>query len=110
MWLLRKFYGGQGGAIPPTDPRLLAMTEAQIEVEFEHIILDREERDAASGNKRYTDESYDEEEAEEERVDARLYIEEKTDFEVEEPIPLPKSEKDDDIEWVDDEIDDDELY
>lgn len=40
MWYLRKFYGGKDGALPPTDPRILAMTPAQIELEFEHMNID----------------------------------------------------------------------
>ena len=42
MWLLRKFYGGDGGALPPTDPRLLAMTPEQVELEFAHMQYDQQ--------------------------------------------------------------------
>lgn len=35
--MLRKYvYGG----IPPTDPRILAMTDEQVDLEFEHLDID----------------------------------------------------------------------
>jgi hypothetical protein len=103
LWRLRKFYGGMSGALPPTDPRILAMTEQQIDLEFMHLLLDKEERDEASGTKVYSDDSYEAEEAEEERIDSKLFIED--DFG--EPIVLPKSENNDDEgEWEDIETDD----
>ena len=42
MWELRKFYGGRTGALPPTDPRILAMTPEQVELEFEHMAYDQQ--------------------------------------------------------------------
>lgn len=106
MWALRKFYGGQGGALPPTDPRILAMTEAQIDLELEHIRLDAEERSKANGEQVYVDEDYEREEAEEERKDSKLFIEEKEENDFEGDDDLPKYENNDDDEWEDVEIDD----
>jgi len=39
MWLIRKLYGsgnlqGKGGILPPTDPRLLDLTDEQIELDL----------------------------------------------------------------------------
>jgi hypothetical protein len=106
LWALRKIYAGNGGILPPTDPRILALTEQQIDIEFEHLLIDKEMRDKDSGNQVYVDESYEADEAEEERIDQKLFVEyEEDDFEA--GIPLPKSEKSNDDEWVDVEIDDD---
>jgi hypothetical protein len=104
MWTLRKFYAGNGGVLPPTDPRILAMTEAQIDIEMEHIRLDAEERAKAGKEQVYVDEDYEREEAEEERRDSKLFMDDDDDFDEEDP--LPKSENDDDDEWEDVEIDD----
>jgi hypothetical protein len=102
LWRLRKFYAGGMGAIPPTDPRILTMTEQQIDLEFAHMLLDIEEREEKDGNgKKYMDESYEAEEAEEERVNQKLYIE--NDFDEDN---LRKSENTNDGEWEDVEIDD----
>jgi hypothetical protein len=112
LWALRKFYGGNGGALPPTDPRILSMTEAQIDIEFQHILLDREEREAAAGNKVYVDDDYEREEAEEARVDSLLYVE--PDEEPEEPegfseeVYVPDDESYSEEDWQD--VDDDETY
>jgi hypothetical protein len=107
IWFLRKFYAGNGGVLPPTDPRILSMTKQQIDIEFEHIIIDKEERAKDDGNKVYVDDSYEEAEAEEERIDRKLYIEPDPEDEDYDPY-LPKSENDDEGEWVDDETDDDD--
>lgn len=80
------------------------MTEAQIDLEFEHMKLDKALKDEASGAKVYVDEEYERAEEEEARIDAKLYIED--DFEEPEPTPLPKSENDDEDKWEDVEIDD----
>lgn len=68
MWMLRKFYAGNGGALPPTDPRMLAMTPQQVELEFQHIMLDKAER----GDNVYSDAGYDDYEKETDEVDSKL--------------------------------------
>lgn len=67
MWMLRKFYGGNGGAIPPTDPRLLAMTPELIELEFEHMSIDTQKK---SGGEAYQDEGYEDYERESDSTDS----------------------------------------
>jgi|HigsolmetaAR203D_1030402.scaffolds.fasta_scaffold07435_4 hypothetical protein len=53
--MLRKhLYGG----IPPTDPRILAMTDEQIELEFAHLELDQMLRNSAK--EIFTDPTYEE--------------------------------------------------
>ncbi|MGG1673515.1 hypothetical protein ACIFOE_23315 [Paenibacillus sp. NRS-1783] len=67
LWILRKYaYGG----IPPTDPRILAMTDEQIELEFAHMELDRKARDGKS--EEYDDPEFDEWEKEAEEADSKL--------------------------------------
>ncbi|KAF6569101.1 hypothetical protein G9G53_22700 [Paenibacillus sp. EKM206P] len=67
LWLLRKYaYGG----VPPTDPRILAMTDEQIELEFAHLDLDRKARDGKGED--YDDPEFDEWENETEEADSKL--------------------------------------
>lgn len=112
MWLLRKLYAGNGGILPPTDPRILAMTEQQIDLEFEHFLLDKEERETASkeGKEQYEDDGYEDYDKETDEKDDRLFWEppgrgntvaHKT------TVNLPKPEiKANEGEWEDVEIDD----
>lgn len=67
LWILRKHvYGG----IPPTDPRILAMTDEQIELELAHAQLDRKMRD--SNGKEFEDEEFDQFDRETEEEDSKL--------------------------------------
>lgn len=109
MWMLRKFYGGQGGAIPPTDPRFLAMTPEQIDYEFEHILLDKAEQ--GEGNS-YTDEGFEEYDNETDEVDKKLsdmpvFGREASDPHAGHEYVVPKSDVViNDDEWEDVEIND----
>lgn len=67
--MLRKFYAGAGGCLPPTDERILNMTPEQIDLEYEHIELDKA---LSKGTNVYADTEYKEYEAEVEAIDARL--------------------------------------
>jgi hypothetical protein len=102
MWALRKFYGGQGGALPPTDPRILAMTPMQVNLEFEHIMLDQ----IAKGDKVYTDDDYEEYDNDTDEVDNKLSDMPTFGREASDPYAgreneLPKSaEIDNEDEWV----------
>lgn len=119
MWLLRKLYAGNGGVLPPTDPRILSMTPLQVEIELEHFLIDKEEKKKAEkGTEEYEDQEFDNYDKETDEVDDRLFWEPGGNGKVEyvEPkkpsvtIDLPKtseiSQKTGD--WVDVEIDDDE--
>ena len=90
------------------------MTAQQIDLEFQHILLDLEERKKDSDNTVYVDEDYEREEAEEELRDSKLYFEDTFEDDTEEEhytdMPLPKSENNKEDEWVDVEIDDDEDF
>lgn len=67
LWILRKYvYGG----IPPTDPRVLAMTDEQIDLEFEHMENDRKARDGKG--EEFDDPEFDEWAKETEEVDNKL--------------------------------------
>ena len=96
LWILRKYvYGG----IPPTDPRILNMTEEQIELEYAHLELDRKLRNGST--EFYEDKSFEEYDKETEEMDAILS----------DPISEASSEDewaavDDPDEWEDVEIDD----
>jgi hypothetical protein len=65
-WWLRKFYH-----LPPTDPRYLAMTPEQIELEWQHFVLDNPK---VAGNEHYTDPGYDDWERRAQEEDSRLTI------------------------------------
>lgn len=95
-WYLRKFYAGNGGCLPPTDPRILALTPEQIDLEFTHMILDKEAKET---NKQvYVDDDYDNYDEESEKRDSRTS---------EIPRSLPKVENNDDEEWEDVDYEDD---
>jgi hypothetical protein len=108
MWILRKFYGGQGGALPPTDPRILAMTPEQIELEFEHMLLDRAEK--GEGNV-YTDDGYEDYDNDTDEVDNKLsdmptFGREASDPHAGQEYKLPKNaEISNEDEWEEVEID-----
>jgi hypothetical protein len=100
MWILRKFYGN----LPPTDPRMLAMTPELIELEFAHMALDRENKEKGDT---YTDEEYDEWDNETEQADTRGSEEERTSEEGYMPESYPvQAENDSDEDWEDVETDD----
>lgn len=61
---MRKLYN-----LPPTDPRLHAMTEEQIDLEFEHYKLDHPE---LFKNETYSDPEYDQWEQEAIEQDSRI--------------------------------------
>lgn len=110
IWLLRKFYGGNGGALPPTDPRILAMTREQIELEFQHMLLDQNQKD---GNQEYfVDEGFEDYDKETEDTDNRLSEMPKFGSEASDPnkgvkdLPKPETEINNEDEWEDVEIDD----
>ena len=69
MWHLRKFYGGKDGVLPPTDPRILAMTPYQMELDFEHMMIDEKLR---KGGESYEDDSFDAYDKESEDTDSLL--------------------------------------
>lgn len=108
MWMLRKFYGGNGGALPPTDPRILAMTHEQIDYEFQHMLIDQEER--GEGNA-YQDDQYEQYDEDTDKVDDKLsdmpvYGREASDPHAGMEMALPKkAETIDENEWVEVEID-----
>lgn len=60
---MRKLY-----KLPPTDPRFLALTPEQIELEYEHFMLDHPELN----KERYSDPEYDEWEEKTVEEDAQL--------------------------------------
>lgn len=67
LWTLRKYvYGG----LPPNDPRILALTDEQIELEFGHMKLDNQLK---SGNKEFEDEEFDKYDQESEEDDSKDY-------------------------------------
>ena len=63
MWWVRKLY-----QLPPTDPRFLALTPEQIEIEYEHFLLDHPEL----AKERYSDPEYDEWENTSAQEDAQI--------------------------------------
>lgn len=68
--MLRRFYGGMNGALPPTDPRILALTAQQIDLEFELMRVDKARKE---GNKEvFEDDTFDDYDKETEEVDSRL--------------------------------------
>ena len=69
LWILRKFYAGNGGALPPTDPRILDMTMEQIDLEFELIKLDKARQD---GKEAFEDDEYESWDEDSEEYDKRL--------------------------------------
>ncbi|MGF6354074.1 hypothetical protein ABIE27_001984 [Paenibacillus sp. 4624] len=67
LWILRKYvYGG----LPPTDPRILAMTPEQIDLEFEHMEIDRKAKEGKS--EEYDDPEFDDWLNETEEEDGKL--------------------------------------
>lgn len=72
IWVLRRFYAGNGGCLPPTDPRILSMTPEQIDLEFEHIALDKKMKDKANGSQVYEDDEFDAYDEETSKVDSKL--------------------------------------
>jgi hypothetical protein len=115
MWLLRKLYAGNGAVLPPNDPRILSMTDAQMEIEFEHFAIDAEARaKAAKGEEQFEDDEYENYDKETDETDNRLFWEEPKQSEGSASekhkvtTNLPKSEKTNEGEWVDVEIDDDD--
>lgn len=72
MWVLRKFYGGNGGCLPPTDKRVLSMTPEQIDLEFMHMIIDKRASDKASGEVSYEDSDYENYDTKTTEDDSRL--------------------------------------
>ena len=55
--MMRKIYQGQGGVLPPSDPRLHDLTEEQINLDLLHYQLDHPEK----FKEVYTDDAYEEE-------------------------------------------------
>jgi len=70
IWILRRFYAGGTGCLPPTDPRILAMTPEMVELEFAHIAIDRKLKDGDT--EQYEDPDFDAYEKESEELDNRL--------------------------------------
>jgi hypothetical protein len=67
LWILRKhIYGG----IPPTDPRILAMTDEQIDMEYAHVQYDKKMKE--SNGKDFEDEEFDDYDKETEDDDSML--------------------------------------
>jgi hypothetical protein len=54
LWWVRKLYN-----LPPTDPRYLELTTEQIDLEYEHFLLDNPELKTAQSQS-YSDPDYDE--------------------------------------------------
>lgn len=101
LWILRKYvYGG----IPPTDPRIISMTDEQVDLEFAHLELDRKLKKGTG--EEYADPEFDEWDKEMEDTDAKLSYEyEPPSSELRESAkPLAKHA--DDGDWEDVEIDD----
>lgn len=70
LWNLRKFYGGNGGCLPPTDPRILNMTPEQIDLEFSHMLLDQKLK---NGNKEvFEDAEYEGYDEDTDKFDSKL--------------------------------------
>ena len=55
--------------MPPTDPRIMALTDEQIMVEYAHLELDRKE---SGGGDVFTDDDYDDYDSKSEARDSRL--------------------------------------
>lgn len=66
---MRKLYN-----LPPTDPRFLAMTTEQIELEYQHFLLDNPE---LAKDEKYSDPDYDNWEQKAIKEDARISVNEK---------------------------------
>lgn len=100
MWELRKYYGGRNGALPPTDPRILAMTPELVELEFEHMAYDQQLKKGEV----FEDDEYGKYEEETEADDMLLSDIPTLGMDVE----VPAGVEIDSIqgEWVDVEIDD----
>lgn len=61
------------GGLPPTDPRILDMTDEQVELEFIHMELDRKAKEGKS--EEYSDPDFDEWDREIEEEDSKLSYE-----------------------------------
>ena len=70
--MLRKFYAGNGGCLPPTDERIMCMTPEQIDLEFAHILIDKNLANKASGAVSYEDPGYEDYDTSTEANDNRL--------------------------------------
>ena len=70
MWWVRKFY-----KLPPTDPRFLAMTTEQMELEWEHYLLDNP--DILKDSEQYKDPEYEKWEQEAAIEDHEMGVSEK---------------------------------
>ena len=44
LWLIRKLYAGNGGIIPPNDPRIMALTDEEIDLDLTHYMLDNPDK------------------------------------------------------------------
>lgn len=74
LWILRKYYAGNSGCLPPNDPRIMALTEDQIELEL--AFIERERKLVKGyGKEHFEDPEYDEFEKEIEEVDSQLSYE-----------------------------------
>jgi hypothetical protein len=100
MWVLRKYlYNG----IPPTDPRILAMTDELIDLEYAHMELDKQLK---GGKEEYEDPDYEDYDKETDETDAQLSYE--YDMPASEDVKPTAIEPDeeDDGDWEDVETDD----
>ena len=66
MWAVRKLYGN----MPPTDPRFLALTNEQIDLDMMHVMLDQQLRDGTT--EVYSDETFDEFDKETDEIDNKF--------------------------------------
>jgi hypothetical protein len=102
IWILRRFYAGNGGCIPPNDPRILSMTDEQIDLEYQHIALDKKLKD---GGNFFEDDEYDDYDRETEEEDKRLSG---LDSNSEEDYSNTVRAQGNEGEWEDVEIDDED--
>lgn len=67
LWILRKYvYGG----LPPTDPRILAMTPEQVELEFAHMAFDKKANSPTA--EEYNDDEFEQWNREIDEIDSKL--------------------------------------
>lgn len=94
LWILRKHvYNG----IPPTDPRVLAMTDEQIDLEYAHLELDRKLRD--KNKEEFADPEYEQWDEEVNENDAKL------SYEYDAANPPAKQAEQNEEDWEDVETD-----
>jgi hypothetical protein len=81
------------------------MTPEQIDLEFEHIAIDKALADKASGKNVYVDDGYEDYDKETEEVDSKLSDMPKFTSEVDPYVGMVKSQEQNEDDWEDVETD-----